>query len=92
MVLVGGFAATPDGCKPTGIVVVTPIVAVTGWVVVLAEDADAAGAIVVVASASPTIAAIIRVIARWECLMRSYLLPTRASGVSRRPARQMPFF
>src|SRR5712691_7323858 len=86
MVSVRGLAATPSGARPTGIVAVTLIAAVTAWAVLRAAGAHAAAAVMVAAGASTAIATVIRVTARRVPPMMSCFLPSRASGCSRSPA------
>src|SRR5712691_3173872 len=87
MVSVRGFAATPYGSLPTGIVAVTVVAAVTAWAVLPAEGADAAAVAVMAAGASTAMATVIMVMARWGHFMTSCFLAGRASGVpGHRPA------
>src|SRR5690348_1255073 len=71
MVLVFGFAATPSGLWPTGMVAVTVMQPLAAWAVPRTEDAGAAAAVAGAASASPVMAAAMRIVARAVHLMMS---------------------
>src|SRR5690349_18984859 len=73
MVLVFGFAATPVGSLPTGMVAVTLQAEATAWDA-FAGDAGVAAAGVVATGASEATAAVTKMTARWVTLMVSCLL------------------
>src|SRR5712671_6225981 len=83
MVSVRGFTATPTGTRPTRIVAVTLICAVTAWAVLLARETDATAAAVVAAGPIAAIAAVIRMTARRGRFMMSCSLASRASWRTR---------
>jgi hypothetical protein len=76
MVLLRGFTATPNGKRPAGMVAVTVIQPLAARVVPPAEAADATAAVAVAVAdgASPVMATVIRIVARWANLMMSCLL------------------
>src|SRR5260221_1278513 len=79
MVSVRGFTATPPGTRPTRIVAVTPMCAVTAWAVLLPRDTEATAAAVVAAGPIAAIAAVIRLTARRGRFMMSCSLASPAS-------------
>src|SRR5258708_17684498 len=83
MVSVRGFTATPPGTRPTRIVAVTPICAVTAWAVLVPRDTEATAAAVVAAGPIAAIAAVIRMTARRGRFMMSCSLASRASWRTR---------
>src|SRR6266851_8641395 len=85
MVLVFGFAATPRGEWPTGIVAVTVMQPFAAPAAPCTEGGDAVVAVAVASGTSPVTATVIK-IARWVNLMMS-CLPRLAPAGAYPPSR-----